>query len=284
MANGDTSLQKSIEYIQEWLRINAENQRAVKTLTDILDVLLWAKETIDRIPSAERSEAQARTFQVLFAGTYDSLVQFLPRALPVDLAGLERVTSTATSITSFGVIDALGSIVFEDSKTWVVQRVDSFAKMQERHHAIERLKSLLSCLESAHSHPPNVLEEYDLVIDKALYYMGSEIDKAVSAGIAMRNLLEHVKGKLFVLAGEPERGSMDWPLMAQRLGISFLLSIERQILLKEEENWKDLHAKLTAVAKNTGEGDIRTLAIKLIVHLSTVLNLVDLSGHGSPVK
>ena len=92
----------------------------------------------------------------------------------------------------------------------------------------------------------------------------------------MRNILEHVKGKLFALASRGHGDKVSWTAALERLRTTPIADPERDILLTQEQTGNDLHKKLTGMAKNATAMDVKVTAIQVLTHLFTVLSLFGL--------
>lgn len=98
----------------------------------------------------------------------------------------------------------------------------------------------------------------------------------VSAGIAMRNLLDHYKGKIYEAARKSPGENMTWEKMVKALTTFPPETIGYTTLLGEEATWSSLKSELSDVAKNRAHGRIEVLNVLLLTHLFTVLSLVTL--------
>ncbi len=224
--SGENSLDQMIQYIKQWLETNQRNQMAVRPLTDILEVLEWAKQTIDELQNAHSATERLGTLFVQFDKTYGTLIEFLPPAPQVNIEGIDRLASATTSLASSGLLGISGSVYPNMGPQWLAGRFNAFAKMQERHETISKVRKLLLKLEAKNSHPPNIVDEYDLMIEKGFYFRGNEIDQITSAGITMRNVLEHVNGKLLSLVAWSKGEKKKWSKMVEFLKADALAPIE----------------------------------------------------------
>ena len=112
------------------------------------------------------------------------------------------------------------------------------------------------------------------MIEKAFYLNEQSLDAITSAGIAMRNVLEHSKGKLFSLSMIKEHEKISWSLMIDRLAPKGLTYFEKWILEAQENTWKKLHSVLSGMAKNNMNKNVKNTAIELITHLDITLSFL----------
>jgi hypothetical protein len=98
-------------------------------------------------------------------------------------------------------------------------------------------------------------------------------------GIHARNLLEHVKGDMFVTAQKVlNKQKVKWTEFADALARGGVGSIEHSALIAEEATHKILHSALTDIAKNllrVSEADLRDRYAEFHDHLFSVFTLVD---------
>jgi len=107
----------------------------------------------------------------------------------------------------------------------------------------------------------------------------SDIGERIAAGIAMRNVLEHYKGDLFVRARNHLGENMTWERMAERLTFGKVGGIEHKELINQEVEWNLLQRRLSDVAKGQKHGlvvDLQDIWTKLVDHLFTVLGIIKL--------
>lgn len=94
---------------------------------------------------------------------------------------------------------------------------------------------------------------------------------------AMRNLLEHFKGKIFKKAMKNHEQKIKWNDMVDRLCIKPFGSLEYKLLINEENTYNSIFLNLTEYFKNRlkcTENAIFIERTKLLVHLHTVINLI----------
>lgn len=267
-------LNRLIAYIEKWLSTNEQNQRAVAPLTDLLELYKWARDTLAEMPSDARLlfDRSAFNAEVTQVGTWLSFhVPPLPEIRVSDItASLGSSTGIASNLL-FTISKATNS---ENDRLWLSGKYESFGEIQKRQQKLQKTRGLLQKLDGRNPNKPDLVEEYDLVLEKAFYYRGSEVDTQVSAGIAMRNLLEHYKGKIETIARSHPKENMTFEEALSRLSQYPSGSIMRTILLNEIATWDRLQSRLSDLAKNKTRSDLRQSAIELIAHVYTVLALI----------
>ncbi len=267
-----------IERISNWLEINRENQKAVKPLTEILEVLQWAKETIDTMPSGLIGSFPAGTFLDHMTGIQTALDTYLPPIQQVNVSGISSVASTTGSVTTDallmypGDLGGSGTVGYD----WYQERSQEYRKIQEKQEKSLRVRALLSALQAEVPSGPDLIEEFDNMTDKIAQSEISSGVEDVSAGIAMRNLLDHYKGKIYEAARHNPKENMTWEKMVGRLSTFSPGTIAYNALLSEEATWSKIKSSLSDIAKNRTRGSISMLNIILLTHLFTVLSLITL--------
>ncbi len=78
----------------------------------------------------------------------------------------------------------------ESGQEWAMQTIASYKQIKDELHIVSELKNKLQNLD------PELVNELDLIEDN-FYRATNETESRVNTSTAMRNILEHVKGKLF---------------------------------------------------------------------------------------
>ncbi len=271
-------LTKLITYIEGWLKSNAENQKAIKPLTDFLEILKWAKKATEEMPVTLKSKYPTREYLKTMFDTVKLIEKYVPPTPSVNLQGIYMVASSSTSVASTAFL-LLGQekTSSPEERDWVSGTVEELAEIQERQEGIKKTGELIKKLQAKAITSPNLFEEYTLMIEKAFYGKGTEHDQSISAGNAMRNVLNHYKGKLIQIAKTHlEENNLKWKTMIERLASCGSGHSLYNLLLAEENTWSRLQSELTELTKNTKRSDIRKVAVELIVHLSFVLTFMKL--------
>jgi hypothetical protein len=274
--DANSPLDRLISYIETWLATNEANQRAVRPLSELLELYKWAKNTIASMPSDMKPRFDPGAFDENINQTYSWLTEKVPPISPVNESALTATAGSSTGITSNLLLGIAKTAKTENNLAWLSERYESLAGMQERQQYLQKTRELLCKLDSRIPAPPNLSEEFDLAIDKAFYYRGTELDRNVSAGIAMRNLHEHYKGKLFSAARTHEKQNMILESALARLSAHAAGSLPHSILMKQVETWSQLQKRLSDTAKNNSRMDLKQSAVELIAHIYTVLSLLSL--------
>jgi hypothetical protein len=272
----DRPIDKLINHIETWLYSNQENQKAVRPLSELLEMYRWAKQTLVDVPADMKPRVDQSHFDAYINRAYGWVKENVPPITPIDYFSLTATAGSSTGIVSNMLITISRTAKTKKDNNWVAERYDAFATMQERQDNLMKTGDLLHKLDQRIPEKPILLEEFNLAIDKAFYYRGTDLDKSVSAGIALRNLHEHYKGKLFSVAKTQPKENMTFELALNRLASHPADSLPYSILINQIDTWSQLHKKLTETAKNKSQIDIKQSAVELVAHIYTVLSLTNI--------
>ena len=139
-----TNEENLIHQISTWLEINKENQKAVKPLIEILEVLRWAQESINTMPAEVKTSFPAGTLYANMAGVQTALEMYLPPMRSVNVIGIDSIRSSTSSITSAALLLNPGDLARSDiaGSRWLRERADEYRKMQERQEKSRRVRDL----------------------------------------------------------------------------------------------------------------------------------------------
>jgi hypothetical protein len=128
--DSENLLDQIIKRINSWLLINKENQKAVKPLTKILQVLEWAKEKLDTMPQQFRNSQNIGSYYQQLQNTQRALDQFLPNISYVDVNGLKTISSSTDGIIPSALL-SYGSAIFAGCESkWIDDRTEEYHRIQ----------------------------------------------------------------------------------------------------------------------------------------------------------
>jgi NifU-like protein involved in Fe-S cluster formation len=268
------NMDEAIKYIENWLRINEGNQKSVPIMKKLLQVLYWQRETLKSMPLSIKNRMPTGFFSDdFFQLGYNNIKEYIPEAKPVNIYKINDTifSSTGTSSIIFASSGLISNLE-ESGQEWAMQTIDSYEQIKDELHIVPELKNKLQNLD------PELVNEFDLMEDN-FYRATNEIEFRVNTSTAMRNILEHVKGKLLAKARKPYEQKIKWNKMVERLCINSENTFEYQTLIDQESVWKEIHTNLSQYLKNNihcSIEDIKNLRIALITHLYTILSLTSL--------
>ncbi len=267
-SRGIDDIDWSINHIQTWLQTNEENQKIVPVLRRVLRVLLWERQAIASMP--HRLESRLPPDFGEFNQTYRiDLEHNLPKLPSVNSMYFISSLSATTSISS-GVLMAFSTELdmTNEEPRWVRTNSKSYRKLEEELNFPTEISSMLERLD------PELKKLFDLSEKSFYQFEKKELD--TYSGIAMRNVLEKYKGRLFTKAMRADEQKIKWETMVDRLSNYQKGTLEYQLLLREEQNWQNIHKNLSDLLKSqtNSEYGIEQAHINLISHMYVVLSLV----------
>jgi len=258
-----------LEYLKEWLNRYKQVQERVPDIQEMVERTEWEVNTIESSP-----EGADEFLPLIASDEYSKGNDFLLRSLPLPTSYLDIPVSSTTSITSSGTADVYsfvsGAAQIDDEiiRNWAQPRAIEYREIQENQSRYQQVLGWLNDIDS------NLAQELSLA-HTVYSATAADVGARVSAGIAMRNILEHTKGVLYLKAKGKSEQKVSWSTMAKRLTRG---DAEYQEVMKQEDLWKSLHLRLTQVAKGQQTGlvdDLNDIWVKLVDHffiLSGLLN------------
>jgi hypothetical protein len=189
-------------------------------------------------------------------------------ASPVTGLALEASGSNV----SYQSISALTVGHSKEVTDWAREKTVNYQVLMKKQDREKTLRDEITALFPAR------LDEFDTAV-ASFSEAVTQSHPQVAWGIHARNLLEHVKGDLFVIAQKILRKQkVKWAEFADALAKRGIGSPEHAGLVAEESNYRVLHSALTDLAKNLiqlPEPDLRDRRTEFDEHLFAVLTLVD---------
>jgi len=262
--------QEIINYLKEWLSRHNEETKMVPIVQDLVNRTEWEFQTLSEMP-----EDAVEFFSPEFVKEYADSTDFIKESLPLPPMFQITVGSSAASISSassskiYNVVTRAGEVDDDSLGKWSSKCTLQYRELQEKQKRIEKVKQKLNNLN------PDRIKELEQAYQEYSEAKSNE-DKRISAGIAMRNVLEHFKGDLYELARNHHGENMTWERMAEILSIGGVGSIEHKALKNQEEEWRSLERRLSGVAKGQKLGliaDLDDIWTRLLDHLYIVLGL-----------
>ena len=152
---------------------------------------------------------------------------------------------------------------------WAISLMDEYENKMDKSNKIELIKKSLKLLY------PSLEEDFELV-EKNFFRPSENNEKEVNAGIAMRNLLEHFKGRLIQKSSIKGKA---WEAMMKKLSKFPENSYETYTLIDQEKIFTNLFGQLSNLAKQCKKGstittDINHIYTELIEHLYIIFDLI----------
>jgi len=267
-------LEKTINYIKQWLQIHESNQRVVKPLRILLQIYELDKETYESVPDCLMNSKLS--WGKYYEKEYDELKQHLPLNERADFEYIELKIPTTTSSGISHIYDSIKVVTFTSNNVaevtdWIQSRINSYNDIIRELNLCDKIRDRISKIDQ------KLIGEFNKM-ENDYYSVGNNSDRTVSAGISMRNVLEHYKGILFEKARNKNEQKIKWSTMVERLAKDPKGSIFYNQLLDQEEEWKRIHKELTDYAKNKSNdiSQLQEIWFRLLIHLAVVLLLVNI--------
>lgn len=210
-------------------------------------------------------------------GRYRGETAFIQRSLPALPEPSEfSLTPSSTSIS----VTLLAHLVTEEDDTtpqiatWARTTVHVLDSIQKEMGLLDELRTHLLALDTT------LIDELD-VVEASSRDPVTGPGKTAAAAIAMRNLLEHWKGRLWQKARSPAEQKFDWAVMTSRLAKAVPGTYDHQLILEQERTHDNLHDRLSRLAKNvdsTTEEGLLSLRLEVITHMHAVGTRLDTAG------
>jgi len=264
---------RNLKLMQVWL----DSLETVKTVAPLVqqayEVKQWEFEALGAMPDSATDIPHAHLVKM-----YSAEQEFWKRNLPpmpnYDEASLAAGTAIAVSSGSatYRFVSRANYLGDPAAQSWSEVYTVQYMHMQGQQQRVDSVRRLLEKLN------PDLAVEFDEAV-QTYRIASSGWGDTTSVGIALRNVLEHLKGDLNAKAFvHPREQKLKWPEMAARLAKGGTESLESRALTKAEQEWKSLHQRLTAMAKNlkTGTPTLPNVVFpEWVDHLYIVLHLID---------
>lgn len=240
-------------HLSSWISAAQEIHRFLPYVEKEYSIAEWEASTLSDAPTTVLGSSGGELTRALHEdlSRYREVLPLPSVTLPQrERWNMATSSSTATSSKVYILtLQARGSSD-PDRVAWGQRHSQQYESLHERLGRQADARKLLERLD------PGLVGEFDVVLESVAHHV-AQTGTQFGAAIIMRNLLEHFQGKLMNLAREPQDQKVSWELMGQRL-ISDPLTRVR--FTEQEARWKDLHARLTQIAKgNLSKLDASTL-------------------------
>ncbi len=271
----DDPIYKKEEYLKNWLNTFENIQDIVPYVRQAYDIVKWEKDVFSEKPQhiPNPDEIMVKYYNDGFVNLQNSLPQ-LPNIKKDEMYILVPLSSASSSIT-LGYVNSF-DIPVDDNESigWRKTCNKCYIEIQNKIDLRGKVESLLLRLD-------NELKEDFMLLENSYFTSKPGPQKDVNASIAMRNILEHYKGRLWQKVKRTGDKRFQWEIFVARLSAQPVGSFDYNILLKQCEIYKKLHDKLTEMAKHnkkygTVNYDINELHSEFLTHIYTFLSLIKL--------
>ncbi len=253
-----------VDHLEKVLKGIEQAVNAKPVITDMLDEKRWQYNALEKV---QEDDLNNETLQKL-ADTSQEILKLSIYDFTTDVTSLSgAVVSDSTSVATTVVRVAEN----DDNAVWASMVVSQYQEIQNKHDIINKIELLLGGLTESRKNPP---ESFKGAVDECKVSI-SENRNFLKASVQLRNVLEDVKGVLFVrsdLSGV-SRASR-WDKMSRDLSKD---GTSLATLLYEKSNYDSLHLKLTNITKKnvtTNSQDFEFIFMEFLNHLYAVLQSI----------
>ena len=264
---------ETLKIMKDWLDNLETAKLAAPIIKQAYEQKLWEAESIDtmtdaaaEIPHDDLTEKYSME-QEFWKNNLPPMPYYDDSSLPTGLA-----MTLASASATYQFVSRTSDLGDPTTELWAQQRIQLYMYMQKKQQRISYVSNILKKLN------PDLGAEFDKAVETHELASSGWVERS-SAGIALRNVLEHFKGELFERAiDRPREQKIKWSDMAMRLAKGGSAGSERQALEDTEKTWEALHRRLTDVAKNQKTGaatNLDFIFVEWVDHLNTVLLLIN---------
>lgn len=260
------------QHLENWLACHKEASPAAPTVERAWELAKWEENALINAPAEvcfdpviERQMSNELTL-------WQSALPQMPQYNHDQIRQVYTSSFTSGSAMYTQISKTSQQLQDPEIEQWSTQYTERYETIQHRHNRREEVLKLLGSLN------PERVEEFEKACEACESVQGGWLSQE-DAGIAMRNVLEHVKGDLWQVAKRPHEQKFKWPIMVDRLSKTGPGTHMYQTLLDEETKHRQLHTELTHVAKNmksVSGRDVVVLMTRLQDHLFIVLSSIEL--------
>jgi hypothetical protein len=173
---------------------------------------------------------------------------------------------------TFRYISQVAPNLQDDEKEKLNCQIVSYIELQNKQHRVATVKSMLEKLD------PKLVDEFELAEKEFQHFKNNTAEVIVPAGV-LRNVLQHVKGQIFLRARKTPKETPNWSIMASRLVVTVVPSPEHSTLAGEERTHSQLYDRLSQIFKGNLAAtatDIENIFVEVTDHFFTVLSLIEI--------
>jgi len=268
------NLEKSRDYLREWIERHKKNQDIMGPVQNWLEVIEWKIQAVADMPD-EAQQIPLDDLEAQSEQEYDYLsrvIPMIPEHDPSVISGLPFVTASG-SAGFYGFVHGVGELFTQAAQDYSEEYTVAYRDLQATQSRPEEIRVLLERLDK-----PQPLERFDVAC-RAYDAARSDTGERSAAALAMRNLIHGVQGHLIDIARKTPKEHVNWETIAERLSSGPTEGTEHQEILKQGGVFGSLNSQLSAALKDR-EGpsptDLEHLWTQVLDHIYVVLGHVNL--------
>jgi len=258
--------------LSSWLQKTRKVREIEPYVQQAYEQTLWQRDALYSVPN------DAPDLNASAVGSLDNSKHVYERYLPLINDASSQYTNpssfNATVISGssdiFRYISQNASNLQGEEKEKLNFQIGSYIVLQDKQNRVATVKSMLEKLDQ------RLVDEFELAEREFHHFKNSTAEIIVPAG-ALRNVLQHFKGQIFLRARNTPKETPNWSIMASRLVIIGVPSPEHSTLEGEEKTHGQLYGRLSDIFKGklaATATDIENIFIEVTDHFFTVLSLI----------
>ena len=183
-----------------------------------------------------------------------------------------NATLVSGSSNTFSYLNQISPNLSQEQQDRINPQIASYVEIHQIQSRISTVKTLLSKLDQG------LVDELELA-EKELQYFKNMTSEVIAPASALRNVLQHFKGKLLFKARNTPKETPNWSNMVDRLVITSISTPEHGTLESEGTTHSQLYDRLSRILKGNLQAtitDMENIFIEVTDHFYTVISLVRL--------
>ena len=267
-----TLIDSNASFLAEWL----ERARKVRELEPHVQQAyantIWQRDSLHAVP--DNAPDLSTSMVTSLENSRNVFESYLPQ--------IQKAPSQYSDVTSFNAPVVAGSTntfiylteispnLPQHQQNTINSQIALYIELQRKQDRMDTVKTLL------HQLNQDLISELELSEKELLHFKNGTAD-VLAPAYALRNVLQHFKGQLFLKARNTPKDTPNWTDMAKRLAIRGVSSPEHSTLEAEGHTHTHLYNRLSLISKGNLEAtsaDIENILIEVVDHFYTVLSLI----------
>lgn len=259
-------------YLSDWLDRAREVRELEPYVQQAYQNTVWQRDSLNSIPD-DAVDVNASLVNSLENSRY-VFENYLPeiqksRKQYTDVSSFNATVISGSSNT-FSYLNQISPDLSSEQRDIISPQIASYVELHQRQNRITTVKCLLNKLDN------NLVDELELA-EKELRHFKNKTSDVIAPATALRNVLQHFKGQLFLKARNTPKETPNWSIMAGRIVITGVSTPEHNTLENEKTTNSQLYDRLSRILKgnlNAASSDMDNIFIEVTDHIFTVLSLI----------
>ena len=260
--------------LSDWLERAREVRELEPYVQQAYQNTIWQSDSLYAIPddAPDLNASVVRSLQ----NSRNVLENYLPgiQKSPSRYTDVSIFNATLISGSSntFSYLNQISPNLSQDQQDRINPQIASYVELHQRQNRIATVKTLLSKLDQG------LVDELELA-EKEMQHFKNRTSEVITPASALRNVLQHFKGKLLFKAHNTPKETPNWSIMVNRLVITGVSTPEHSTLEGEGATHSQLYDRLSRILKGNIQAtitDMENVFIEVTDHFYTVISLVRL--------